>query len=516
MRLLPVNRQARAQALAAPAPVLGLNERDPPDQLQPGEAFVLDNWFPDNDGVIVRPGSALHATGVGSGTVETLAEFRGTGRKLIAGGGGELWDATAQGPASALTTKSYTSNEWQTHNFGQRLVGCNGQDIPWHYDGTTVADQNWTATVPASFDQKDLINVTSHESRLYYLHTSYPGFLFGPTGAVTGGALSAFDLSQIALHGGMPVAQGSWSTIRGNELQDFLVTVMDTGEVIVYAGDDPGEATAWQLVGRYIGPRPCGRRCMVNTGGDLMIVTENGVIPVSTLVSGRAADDIILHQVYGKTVPGIRDQTRLTGNLGGWSSFYVPTGRSIYFNMPLGGDKYRQYVLNPLVGAWGRYNDLPAYQFASLGRQVYFASTGGRVLLHEGVDDYTPEGDQQIIARARTGFSYLGYRGRRKTVTMGRPIIILDGLLDGTLALDADFANTVHPANTTCFGQSGSTTPWGSAWGSPWSQPAQRGLEWKTLFATGYSFSTYLEVRVSAQTVKWQTMDYLGSIGSVR
>lgn len=513
MQLKPVNRQERAISRSMAAPVLGLNERDPPDQLGPAEAFDLTNWFPDNDGCVVRPGQTAHATGVGSGLVRTLAEWRGpSGRKLIAGGGGELYDATNAGAATALTTATYGSDEWQTVNFSNHLVGCNGQDAPWYFDGTTVADQAWTATVPAGFNQTNLINVTSFKSRLYYLYQGQSGFLYGPVGAVTGGALEYFDLAQIALEGGVPIAQGTWSTQRGNDLDAFLVTVMDTGEVIVYSGDDPGEATSWFLIGRYVGSEPIGRRCIVNVGGDVIILTNYGAQPVSLLLSGKGADDLVLDQTYGKTVNGIRRKAELQPATDGWSAFITPRADKVFFNYPVGGDRYEQYVLNPTPGAWGIQTDIPAYVWGTLSSKIYFGSTGGRVILNEGTDDL----GEQIVARARTGYDYLGERGRRKNLSMARPIIILDGELLGTLGLDVDFSNKTFPANTVTFGKTGNTTPWGSPWGSPWSSGAERSLEWYTATASGRAFSVFLEVRVSAQSVKWQTVDLLGVRGSVR
>ena len=48
------------------------------------DAIVLENWFPESSKVSVRKGYASHATGVGSGNVETVMVHLATGSKLLA------------------------------------------------------------------------------------------------------------------------------------------------------------------------------------------------------------------------------------------------------------------------------------------------------------------------------------------------------------------------------------------------------------------------------------------------
>ena len=162
-----VNRQGAARSLSRPAPVLGWNPRDSRQAMKPAEAIQLDNWFPDTGFVKVRPGHEGHATGVGSGLVKSVFAWWGPGsQKLLAAGGGEIYDASSAGSASALTSNTYTSDEWQTVNYGNHVTGVNGSDTPWHYDGTTFANSTWTAT---GLTQSNLINVAAFNNRLYFV-----------------------------------------------------------------------------------------------------------------------------------------------------------------------------------------------------------------------------------------------------------------------------------------------------------------------------------------------------------
>src|SRR5690606_29423840 len=85
-----------ARGSTIPAPVKGWNERDPLDGMDPGYAVTLDNWFPQTGYVELRGGSASHATGIGTGVVETLFEHRsGASHKLLAFGNSAVYDASA-------------------------------------------------------------------------------------------------------------------------------------------------------------------------------------------------------------------------------------------------------------------------------------------------------------------------------------------------------------------------------------------------------------------------------------
>ena len=58
------------------------------------------------------------------------------------------------------------------------------------------------------------------------------------------------------------------------------------GDVVVYQGIDP-MAADFTLVGRYYVGKPLGRRCMCRYGSDLLILTAEGLIPMSRLLGLR-------------------------------------------------------------------------------------------------------------------------------------------------------------------------------------------------------------------------------------
>src|SRR5579883_989554 len=88
---LALGRARRALPQPVPIAITGWNTRDALTAMAPTDAVTLDNWYPDANGLTMRQGYTPYATGVGTGTVATLAEFNaGSTRKLIAAGSGKL------------------------------------------------------------------------------------------------------------------------------------------------------------------------------------------------------------------------------------------------------------------------------------------------------------------------------------------------------------------------------------------------------------------------------------------
>ena len=67
----------------------------------------------------------------------------------------------------------------------------------------------------------------------------------------------------------------------GSGLDDVCIFVSDQGEIAVYQGTDPASASTWSLVGVYEIGKPLNKHASFGAGGDLAILTEDGIIPVS-------------------------------------------------------------------------------------------------------------------------------------------------------------------------------------------------------------------------------------------
>lgn len=95
-------RRQLARTTSVPAPINGWNRRDSVATMKPTDAILMRNWFPTASDIVVRKGSANHATGI-DGRVETLAAYRPTSgaHSLWAWAGDKLFDVTGSGGVGA-------------------------------------------------------------------------------------------------------------------------------------------------------------------------------------------------------------------------------------------------------------------------------------------------------------------------------------------------------------------------------------------------------------------------------
>ncbi|MGI9345510.1 MAG: hypothetical protein ACR2PW_04515 [Gammaproteobacteria bacterium] len=506
---IPVNRNLAGQTLSIPAPVGGWNTRDALDAMPPTDAVVLDNWFPDTKALVIRSGHASHATGVGSGSVETVAQWRGpASSKLLAAGGGEVYDATSSGAASVLTSSAgYTVDRWQTANFNSSIFGVNGTDAPWDYDGTTFSTTSWTGVTATS-----LVNVSSFKGRLIFVEKNTGSFWYPASVGAKTGALTEFDLGQIAQAGGFLMATASWSVDAGEGIDDRFVAVFSSGEVLVYQGSDPGSDFA--KLGSYFGGEPIGRRCFMQLGGELIIITKSGYLPLSVLVRDGTADAVENHPVWGKIRSAQNESAMLYSGSDGWEAVRAPSGKELIFNVPTAvGDQFIQHVQNTITGAWCRYTGLDAYAWGDYSGDLYFGGGGGIVYKHTGNTDDGGE----IPFTCKQAFSYLGDRGRIKDVTSTRPMVDIAGSLIATIGLDVDFSERNFPANNAEFTSTSTGTGWDEDdWDvAEWGDSPQPKQKWFSIRGCGRNFSVVFQGTTSA-TLKWYATDLLGRVGGIR
>lgn len=491
------------KTVSRPAPVGGWNARDSLDQMRPEDASVLRNWYPDADGISLRPGSTEHATA--AGTVETLAVWEGaTGSKLLAAGNGNVYDVTSSGSGSSLTS-GHTSNRWQTCNFNQYVFFFNGTDAPQKYDGSTWAAAGFSGT---SLTATDLIGGTGFKGRIYLVEKDSAKFWYGGVGAVTG-TVTAFDTQQIVERGGYLMAIGTWSRDGGDGLDDLLVLVFSTGEILVYSGTDPTSDFSKQ--GSYFAAPPIGRRCLVNLGGDLIILTRAGYVPLSLVIQGITADQLEKTPVWGKIKPAAESAASMFSGNWGWQAFQ--TGSDLMFNIPVSSSIYEQHVLNTTTGAWALYSGINATCWMEYSGDVYFAS-GAKVYKHTGTSD----DGSDIVGFAKQAFDYLGDRGHRKQVTMTRPLLSVQGAIAASMGVDVDFSDRAIPSVTNSFVSENV----GSAWDEDdwdegtWGGAGRPTIKWVSAGGIGRNFAIRLEVRTSTTAVKWYATDYLVRQGGIR
>lgn len=437
-----------------PAPTGGWNARDPIQPYDPATglgmkahfALRMINIFPRNADIGLRRGFRTHATGVGSGAVQTLFEYSkadGT-RDLLAAGGGKIYEATTFDTPAVQIGTGFSINRWQGVNYRDTAILVNGTDQPQQWDGTTLSAANYTGIA----DDALLISVTSYKSRLYFLKKN--GWLwYGLPEEITG-ALTEFNPASFLRRGGYAMFAGSWTGLFQDTSTDVFVIITNMGEVLAYAGESPAD---WALVGHYFMPIPLGRRAFLPIGADMVILTEDGGVPLSAVFQGGNAlggfttvtDNI--RNAYNAAVYDYKTNAP-------WEAISYPRGRMLLLNIPTVTDtSSEQYVMNSETGAWCRFTGWNACSFGLLNEKLYFGGTDGKV--YEG-DFGEKDGTASIPTKLKQAFNYLGDSSAIKMAHLVQPIFRAETALDFLYDVDVDFSDKMITDTVSTVGASGS------------------------------------------------------------
>lgn len=431
-------RRRRARTTSIPAPVGGWNARDPEADMDPRDAVDLINWFPRTGDVQFRKGFTQHATGLGD-EVETLMVYNeadGT-QSMFAAVANEFYDVTSTGAVGAAVVTGLSNAQWRSVNYtntdGTAYLCCfNGVDSPRYWNGSS-----WITVTGASSPAITGVTTSTldspwiHKRRMWMLEVDSLSAWYLAVDSV-GGAAQEFPLLGLFKRGGYLVAGGTWTVDGGDGVDDLLVIVTSEGEVAVFQGTDPSSSATWALIGVYRVGEPIGKNCLLKYTGDLLLLTKNGILPLSRALQSAQIDPSVA--ITDKVSGAIADSVRAYSNSYGWQMEFYAAGNMLILNVPV-TDGQEQYVMNSLTGAWGRFVGIEANCWAILDGEPYFGSNGfvGQFWDTNGDNDTNITGDIQ------QAYSYFNDRGSQKFWTMLRCIFRASGAPSVLATLNPDF-----------------------------------------------------------------------------
>lgn len=507
---LAVAAQPFVQPTMLPPPTKGWNVRDSLAAMDPQDAVVLDNWFPTGGGVVTRNGYSIFATVAPGGAfssgfsfgfdigvsspVKTLVELNGgTHRKFIAAANGTISDISGGGLGAPLKS-GFANDGWQSTSFLARLFLANGADTLQVYDGTTVADSTFTGVA-----LNTLMGVVQYQQRLFFWPVNSTQFYFAPLNSISG-ALSPYDLAAFSPNGGNLVAVTTYSHDGGNGVQDFIVFVMSSGDCLIYFGNDPSDATAWSLVGRYRISPPVSPRAVCNYGAEAFLTTFDDHVPLQQQLVALKLGQLPPRSKISNAV-----QAAVSANfsLFGWQSLYYPRGRYLLFNIPNPDGTFDQHICN--TGSpdqpWSRFRNQNAFCWGLYNNSLYFGTADGTIYL---ADNGSLDGTMMVHAVAQQAWNTFG-DPLRKRVTAARPLLQTTGAQAVSFALGYDFGD-LNITNAITAGAAGSpwdTSPWDT---TPWSPENTVSQAWRIAGGTGAAIGVGLDVAVT-QPMQWLRTD---------
>lgn len=411
-----------AQSFTFPAPVRGWILNENLATVQPAGARILDNWLCTPTGVRVRGGSVKYCTLTGPCT--SIFAYNSTTSAFFAATADSIFTiTTVADPEVALsaTITGQTSGEYSTAQFGTAggnfLYAVNGADDAQLYDGST-----WTAvdgvSTPAitGVSTSDLSQVWTYANRLFFVEKDTLRAWYLSVDSI-GGAANSFSLAGTFRLGGSLLFGATWSLDSGAGLDDTCVFVSTEGEVAVYSGTNPSSAADWALQGVYRMPKPLGKNAFTQAGGDLLIATEVGLIPITAAIQS----DLAAIESKAVSFPIARywqDQSRSIGM--GWEIIKTPRRGVMFISQPdTSGVTATCLAVNLLTGAWSRCTGWDTRCLGYYENNGYFGAADDCVYL---MDTGGSDAGENYTALLLMQHDHLGAYGVQKTIRQMRAV----------------------------------------------------------------------------------------------
>ena len=500
----------RATSKSLPAPVGGWNARDSIADMDEKDAVFLTNFFPSTTSVNLRGGYTQFSTGYGA-QVETVISYSGAATdKLFGIAGGAVYDGTAGGAVGAAALSGLTNSRWQYVNVttagGNFIEMCNGADSVYTFDGTTWTDRSAAITGVTS---SNLININLHKNRVWFIEKNTLKAWYLPTQSITGAA-SALDLSAFCPHGGYLMAMGTWTIDAGYGVDDMAVFITSNGDCLVYRGTDPSSASTWALVGVWWLGSPIGRRCFVKYAGDLLLITQDGLLPLSgALQSSRLNPRVALtDKIQQATASAVSSY----GSNFGWNVTPYSRENALILNVPVNTNAgQEQYVMNAITGAWCNFTGWQANCFEIFQEDLYF---GGTNFIGKAWTTNADAG-QAIPGAGLQAFNYFGSPAQLKRFTMIRPTFYASSppAVFGQINVDFDDAPaTATLAAASAIGGVWDTGRWDTAL---WGAALEISRLWQGASGIGYCGAPNIKTNTNSIDLQWLATDVVMEAGGV-
>lgn len=385
-----------------------------------------------------------------------------------------------------------------------------------------------TASVSESITFYQNAPITGYSGAGFSAVAQYRGHLYFADGqtlnayylelASIGGPATIFPLAPFCLRGGYLLNMAQWSVNSGVGQYLGFVFITSEGEVLLYNGAGPADS-AWTLVGQYKVAKPVGRRCLMPAGGDLLIMTEDGIVPMSKVMT---LDQVALENVAvtKPIAPAWRDAVLARAGISGWQIIPWQLQSMAVINLPkTSASDLTQFVANSRTGAWARYLGWDANCFAVFNDKLFYGDSAGNVWQGEtggcdaGLNNYT--------TTIMMAFSYLGKQGSQKQIVLVKPYFLAAQPVTPQIKINVEFDTTIPAApnpSTALTGALWDTAKWDQAvWSgalvaySTWQDAQGEGVAISIVFQLTTNLAITLpDQRVSAFDVLFQEGNVLG------
>jgi hypothetical protein len=365
-----------------------------------------------------------------------------------------MYDVSATGAVGApIVSVDITTDVWEStvmsNAAGNALIAVNGQDDGIIYDSggvaRIVAGDGIVANTWDGIDPKDALCPTIHQHRLWVIEKGTTRAWYLPPDAVQG-TFVAYDFGPLFKHGGYLQILCTWTLDDGSGATDHLIGLSSEGEAVVYAGTDPDNDLLWGLTGVYfIGTPVAGRRGFAKVGGDIYILSNHGVVSMTTLLTSTSVKETSNKMPSDKIQFLVSELVADFSNLFGWDMKYFPKYDMLMMNVPgsaSGGNI--QLAANGITGAWTEFVSMDATCWAQFGSDMMFADYDGNVNIGwvGNVDAAEVDGSDgtAIVSNVQQAYTYAGAPATQKQIGMYQPVFVVSNSIAISTNIQYDFA----------------------------------------------------------------------------
>jgi len=376
-------------------------------------------------------------------------------------------------------------------------------------DGVTLGAYTINYAI-TGVNSNTFVHVNLFKNFLFFVQENSMEVWYLPVGQVAGLA-TKLDFGGIARMGGFIQAMGTWTIDAGQGADDYAVWVTNNGEAIVYNGTNPDAAETWALKGVWQLGQTFNRRCFLKWGGDLLLLTQDGLVPLASALQSSRLDPRV--NLTDKIYYEISQEASLYSANFGWQINYFASENMLIINVP-SGNGVRQFCMHTISKAWCSFSNISAKCWELSYDTMYF---GGNGFVGRFWDSYSDAGNN-IIAEVQQAYSYFDAPGQQKRFTMIRPIFQTDNGLPGILVgINTDF-DAQNSLGAVSFNAVSSTLGvWDSAtWDEDvWGGALALTRLWQGVTGIGYSGGIIMKVASQGIDVHWVSSDYVMERGGI-
>jgi len=507
-----IPRQQAAQTVTVAAPIGGWNARDALGAMDPLDAVTLQNFWPGTNSVILRNGYTKHATGLPAEVQTLMAYSSGTSNKLFAVSDGKIYDATSSGAVGAAAVSGLTNSKFQYVNIttpaASYLMAVNGADKLRTFDGTNWhTDGDGSPYNITNIDTATVSNITLFKNRIWLTTNDTLKVWYLPVNSI-GGAAVALDMTSIFQLGGYIMAGMTWTLDAGYGVDDYLVFITSNGEALVWRLTDPTTPTGISQIGLYKIGAPIGRRCYTKFGGDLLVITQDGVVPMSGSLQSSRLDPRV--SITNKIQYAMSSAISTYGANFGWQLLYYPKENQLILNVPISEGSQQQYVMNNITKSWCNFTGWYANCWELHIDDPYFGGNGYVGKAWNGNTDDTSD----IAGFGLQSFQTYGTALQKQCKMIryhlqsnGSPAVFGNVNVDYNLADESAQLNFSSISYGTWDSGIWDTTLWGSG--------VVPSADWQGATNIGYTFAPLIKTATQGIQLQWVATDLVFEGGGV-